>query len=380
MMDLSLSEEQRLLGDAAGRFVAGRYSFEARRAILQSREGFSRDIWREFADLGWLGLSVPEEFGGLGAGAVETGVVMEALGRALVVEPYLSTAVIAASLIAELGSAQQKSDMLAAIAEGKAIYAFAQAEPQARFALDDVATKAVRTSGGWLLSGQKSHVLGAPWADTLLVTARVSGGQRDRSGIGVFVLPAKAAGLSATDFQTVDGGRASNITLKDAPAAALLGDIEDALPAVEKVADKAIAAMASEAIGCMQVLLDATIAYTKQRVQFGKPLSDNQVLRHRMASMAVKLEEARASALHAVLNADAEPLTRARAASSAKVKVGRAGRFVAEQTVQLHGGMGVTEELNVGVYFKRLMAIDVIFGSQEFHLQRHVRLSRRQAA
>ena len=378
-MDLSLSEEQRLLGDAAGRFIAGRYSLEARRAILQSREGFSRDIWREFADLGWLGLAVPEQFGGLGTGAVETSIVMESLGRALVVEPYLSTAVIAASLISELGSEQQQSELLPAIAEGKSIVAFAQAEPQARFALDDVATKAVRAGSTWRLSGQKSIVLGAPWADTLLVTARISGGQRDRAGIGVFVVPAKAHGLSATDYQTLDGARASNLVLKDTPAA-LLGAGEDALPAIEKAADHAIAAMASEAIGCMQVLLDATIAYTKQRVQFGKPLADNQVLRHRMASMAVKLEEARASALHAVINADAEPRARALAASSAKVKVGRAGRFVAEQAVQLHGGMGVTEELNVGLYFKRLMAIDVIFGSPEFHLQRHVALSRQQAA
>ena len=378
-MDLSLSEEQRLLGDAANRFIAGRYTFEARRGYLQSREGFSRDIWREFADLGWLGLSVPEDFGGLGTGAIETGLVMEAFGRALVVEPYLSTAVIAASLIAELGSDQQKSEMLPAIAEGKAIHAFAQAEPQARFALDNVATKAVRAGDGWRLSGEKTHVMGAPWADTLLVTARISGGQGDRSGIGVFVVQAKASGLSATDFQTLDGARASNIVLKDTPAT-LLGSNEDALPAIEKTVDKTMAAMASEALGCMQVLLDTTIAYTKQRIQFGKPLADNQVLRHRMASMAVKLEEARASTLNAVLNVDADPVTRALAASSAKVKVGRAGRFIAEQAVQLHGGMGVTEELNVGVYFKRLMAIDVIFGSPEFHLQRHMQLSRRQAA
>jgi alkylation response protein AidB-like acyl-CoA dehydrogenase len=377
-MDLSLSEEQRLLGDAAGRFIAGRYSFEQRRAILQSSEGFSRDIWREFADLGWLGLSVPEEFGGLGAGPVETGLVMEALGRALVVEPYLATAVIAVSLIGDLGTQSQKSEMLPAIAEGKSVLAFAQAEPQARFALDDVATTATRAGGGWRISGRKDLVLGAPWADALLVTARMSGGQRDRTGIGVFVVPAKSAGLSVTDFQTLDGARASNIIFKDVSVTAL-GDNADALPVIEKATDIAIAAMASEAAGCMQVLLDTTIAYTKQRIQFGKPLADNQVLRHRMASMAVMLEEARASTLNVILNIDADPLTRARAASSAKVKVGRAGRFVAEQAVQLHGGMGVTEELNVGAYFKRLMAIDVIFGSPEFHLQRHARLSRQAA-
>ena len=374
LMDLSFSEEQRLLGDAAGRFIAGRYSFEQRRAILQSAEGFSRDIWREFADLGWLGLSVPEEFGGLGAGAVETGIVMDALGRALVVEPFLSSAVIAPQLIATLGSQEQKVGLLPSVVEGKSLFALAQVEPQAGFALEDVSTMAVRTDAGWRITGRKDLVLGAPWAGTLLVVARVSGGQQSRNGIGVFLVPADASGVSMTAYQTLDGARAANVVFDEAPGD-LLGDNQDALPAVEKVADTAIAAMASEATGCMQVLLDTTIAYTKQRIQFGKPLADNQVLRHRMASMAVKIEEARASALNAVLNVGADPVTRARAASSAKVKVCRAGRFVAEQAVQLHGGMGVTEELNVGAYFKRLMAIDVIFGSPEFHLQRHARLS-----
>lgn len=380
-MDLSLSEEQRLLGDAASRFIAGRYTFEARRAILQSTEGFSRDIWRELAELGWLGLAIPEEFGGLGAGAVETGIVMEALGRALVVEPYLVTAVVSAPLIAELGSHEQKSAMLPQVAAGKLLLAFAHAEPQARFALEDVATMATRVDDGWRISGRKDVVLGAPWANTLLVAARVSGNQRDRAGIGVFAVPATSEGLGVTAYQTLDGGRAGHVELVDVavPVDALLGGSADALPAIEKVADNAIAAMASEATGCMQVLLDATIAYTRQRIQFGKPLSDNQVLRHRMASMAVRIEEARASALNAVLMGDADPVTRARAASGARVKVGRAGRFVAEQAVQLHGGMGVTEELNVGAYFKRLMAIEIMFGSPEFHLQRYARLPRLQA-
>lgn len=379
-MDISLSEEQRLLGDAASQFIARRYSFEARRAILQSAQGFSRDIWREFADLGWLGLSIPEEFGGLGASAVETGIVMEVFGRALVVEPYLAAAVISATLIAELGSQEQKSELLPPIAEGKAVFAFAHAEPQARFALEDIATMVTRTGDGWRISGRKHVVLGAPWADKLLVAARISGNQRDRSGIGVFVVPAASDGLTITSFQTLDGARAGNIELVDVvvPVDALLGGNADALPAIEKAADHAIAAMAMEATGCMQVLLETTIAYTRQRIQFGKPLADNQVLRHRMAAMAVKIEEARASALNAVLMADADSITRARAASGAKVKVGRAGRFVAEQAVQLHGGMGVTEELNVGAYFKRLMAIEIIFGSPEFHLQRHAQLSRHQ--
>lgn len=377
-MDLSFSEEQRLLGDAANRFVAGRYSFEARRAIVQSPEGFSREIWREFAELGWLGLGIPEEFGGLGGGAVETGLVMEALGRALVVEPYLATAIVAPHLILALGSSAQKSALLPQIISGELLLAFAQAEPQSRFALNDVTTAATRTATGWTISGQKQLALGGPWADKLLVVARIEGGRRDRSGIGVFVVPARSAGMTTTDYPTLDGARASNIVFDAValPSEALLGDNHDALPAIEAAADAAITAMASEAVGCMQVLLDTTVAYTKTRIQFGKPLADNQVLKHRMAAMAVKIEEARASALHAILAAEADAVTRSRAASGAKVKVGRAGRFVAEQAVQLHGGMGVTEELNVGFYFKRLMAIETIFGSPDFHLQRHVELSR----
>ena len=381
-MDLSISEEQRLVGDAAGRFIAKRYSFEQRRAVLQSPEGYSRAIWREFAELGWLGLSIPEVFGGLGAGAVELGIVMEALGRALVVEPYLPTAVLSAELIAGLGSQDQKADLLPRIVDGKAILALAHVEQQARFALEDVSTVAMRSDRGWRISGRKDLVLGAPWADTLLVSARISGSQRARSGIGVFTVAAKSVGLALTPYQTLDSARAANIEFIEVavPAHALLGDNEDALPEIERATDAAITAMASEAVGCMQVLLATTIAFTNQRIQFGKPLTANQVLRHRMAAMAVKLEEARASALHAMLNVDADPVTRARAVSSAKVKVCRAGRFVAEQAVHLHGAMGVTEDLNVGAYFKRLMAIDVIFGSPEFHLQRHVRLSRESAA
>ena len=311
-MDLSLSEEQRLLGEAAGRFIAGRYAFEARRAIVQSREGFSREIWRELADLGWLGLSVPEAFGGLGAGAVESGIVMEALGRALVVEPYWTTAVVGARLVGELGSEQQKAQMLADVVAGKSLLSFAQAEAPTRFALEDVATQAVKSGEGWRLTGSKTAVLGAPSAGVLLVTARLAGHQHDRAGIGVFAVPARSTGVTVTDYQTLDGARAGNVVFGDVALArgALLGGNKDALPAIEKVADYAIAALAAEAVGCMQVLLETTIAYTKQRIQFGKPLADNQVLRHRMAAMAVKIEEARASALNAALMADADPLTR----------------------------------------------------------------------
>jgi alkylation response protein AidB-like acyl-CoA dehydrogenase len=377
-VDLTYNEEQRLLAEAADRFVKERYGFEARRAVVQSEEGFSRAIWSAFADLGWLGLSIAEEHGGLSAGAVEAAILMEAFGSALVVEPYVSTVVIGAGLVGALASANQKAELLPPVVEGKSLLAFAHSEPKARFALEDVATKAKRAKNGWRISGRKEMVIGGPSADTLLVSARIAGKQQDRAGIGVFALPAKQRGIASTNFPTLDGGRASHIVLDNAEvgADALLGGSDGALPAIEATVDRAIAALAAEAVGAMQVLLDITIAYTKQRVQFGRPIADNQVLRHRMAAMAVRLEEARASALKAAILADAEPLPRALAASSTKAKVGRAGRFVAEQAVQLHGGMGVTEELSVGAYFKRLMAIEILFGSPDHHLARHAKLSR----
>lgn len=381
-MDLSLSDEQRLLGEAASRFIAGRYSFEQRRAILQSADGFSRDIWRELADLGWLGLPFAEDFGGLGAGPVEIGIVMEAIGRALIVEPYLSTIVLSGGLIGALATAEQKSALLPRVAEGKELVALAHSEPQARFALEDVSTMATQSGDGWHLSGRKEVVVGAPSADWLLVSARLAGGQRDRKGIGVFAVASSAKGLSQKNFPTLDGGRASNLELDEVKVdnSALLGNSHDALPAISEATDRAIAAVCAEAVGCMEVLLETTIAYTKQRVQFGAPLAANQVLRHRMVDMAVRIEEARASSLKCTLSMDTDPLTRARAASSAKAKVARCGRYVAEQAVQLHGGMGVTEELNVNAYFKRLLAIEVLFGSPDHHLRRHARLAREEAA
>ncbi len=377
-MDLSLSDEQRLLTEAASRFIAGRYSFEQRRAILQSTDGFSREIWREMAELGWLGLPFAEDFGGLGAGPVEIGIVMEAIGRALIVEPYLSTIVLSGGLISALGTDEQKRALLPNIAEGKELVSLAHAEPQARFTLEDVATMATQAGDGWHLSGRKEVVIGAPAADWLLVSARVTGGQHDRKGIGVFLVPKHAKGLSTKDFPTLDGGRASNLELDEVKVEdnALLGQSIDALPAIMEATDRAIAAICAEAIGCMEVLLETTIAYTKTRVQFGAPLAANQVLRHRMVDMAVKIEEAKASSLKCTLSMDGDALTRARAASSAKAKVARCGRYVAEQAVQLHGGMGVTEELNVNAYFKRLLAIEMLFGSPDFHLRRHARLSR----
>jgi len=371
-MDLTLTDEQKLIGEAANSFIADQYSFEARRAIVASDAGFSREIWADFASLGWLGLAIREEFGGSGADAVTLGILMEALGRGLVVEPYLATAVVAAKLIDGLGSKDQRKALLEVIAEGKSIIAFAHVEDANVPLPRDIETMACSDGDQWRISGQKCLVFSAPWADTLLVTARASDDPHDRSSIRVFVVSASASGIRTSPYLLLDGSRAANIAFDNAPAT-LLGRNENAAGEIDAVSDLAIAALCFEAIGCMQALLDDTIAYTKTRIQFGKPIAANQVLRHRMASMAVQLEEARASALRAALMATDAPERRARAASGAKLKVGRAGRFISEQAVQLHGAMGVTDELNVGAYFKRLMAIETMFGSPDMHLRNHAR-------
>jgi len=368
-MDLGPSDDQRLIVDVATKYVANQYATARREAAVSSSPSFST-VWKDFAELGWLGLAIPEEFGGYGADAATIGLLMEVFGRGLVAEPYLSTAVLSARVIAALGADEQKADLLPAIVEGKSILAFAHIEPDAGFDASHVTAEARNTDGSWCLSGRKAMVLGGPNADTLLVSAREFDADGVPRGVGVFLVPSSAVGLKTTSFQTVDGSHASNIVLKDV-SATRLGRQACAMDVIEETIDFATALMMYEAIGCMHVLLDETVTYSKTRVQFGKPLAANQVLRHRMVTMLVKLEEARASALRAVLFADAAAPERAKAVSSAKVKVGQAGRFIAQQAVQLHGGMGVTQELNVGAYFKRLLSLETVFGSPDFHLRRY---------
>jgi alkylation response protein AidB-like acyl-CoA dehydrogenase len=366
-MDLTPSDEQRLLRESADRFVSESYTADHRRKVADEPLGFSANIWKQFADLGWLALPIAEAHGGLGGGAVEIGILMEAFGRGLVSEPYLSTVVIGASLISECGTEAQKQTLLPDIADGSLVLAFAHSERQARFDLADVRTTAMKTSDGWRLDGQKTAVLDGSAAGQIIISARVD----DGSG--------KHGKLALRDFPRLGGGRASNLELRDVhlSADALLGDGSDALPAVEAAIDRAMAALGAEAVGIMQTLLDQTIEYTKMRKQFGRPLSANQVIRHRLADMAMQCDEARSMALRAALMADAEPVARSRAASGAKAKIGKCARFVAEQSVQLHGAMGVTEELDIGSYFKRLLAFDTLFGGSAHHYRRHAALGSR---
>jgi alkylation response protein AidB-like acyl-CoA dehydrogenase len=377
-MDLTLSDEQRLLRESAERFVGETYNADHRRKLANEPLGFSAAIWKQFAELGWLALPIPEAYDGLGGGAVEIGILMEAFGRGLVSEPYLSTVLIGAALIAECGSEAQKQALLPGVANDSLYLAFAHSERAARFDLAEVATTATRTPEGWRLNGKKTAVLDGNAAGQIIVSARIADGSAPGK-LCLFLVPADAPGLAKRDFPRLGGGRACNLDLRDVHLAAdaLLGDGSDALPAVEAVVDRAMAALGAEAVGIMQTLLDQTLEYTKIRKQFGKPLSANQVIRHRLADMAMNCDEARSMALRAALMADAEPVARSRAASGAKAKIGKCARFVAEQSVQLHGAMGVTEELDIGSYFKRLLAFDTLFGGSAHHYRRHAALGGR---
>lgn len=376
-MDLSYSEEQAMLRDSAERFLAEQYDFATRQKIAASADGYSEDIWRQVAEMGWLALPLPDSVGGLGGGVIETAILMEACGKALFLEPYLGTVVLGAGLLMASGDAKWRAELLPAVAEGKMRLAFAHSEPGLRLDMRTVETSARITGNdsgnGWTLNGKKYTVLGAAAADHLIVSARVG------TGTGLFVVPRTANGVALSPYPLVDGTRAADVTFTDVrlDGDALLGGIEDAWPVIDAVIDRAIAALAADTVGASRVLLDATAEYTRTRVQFGQPLAKFQALQHRMAEMAVLQEEAAATALLATLMAGAAPNERARAASAAKVKVARAAHYIGQQAIQLHGAMGVTEELSVGAYFKRALVFEHLFGSVDDHLQRYTALARR---
>jgi len=354
-MDIELSEEQRLLRDSAERFASQRYDAAQRRKSAACEGRWSRAIWGEIAELGWLAVGLPESDGGLGGGAVEIGLVAEALGRALALEPWLD-AILVSRLIAALGDAAQRARLLAPIREGARRPALAHLEG-ASFIAEAVSTHATNSR----LTGIKDFVNAPANADDLFVSARTD------AGLGVFVVDPRALGVTIQTFETVDGREAGRVTFADAEAEQLGSDLATA--AIEETLDLAAAALSAEAVGCMDSLLAKTVAYTRTREQFGRPLAANQALRHRMADMSVRCEEARGVTLRALL-AFGSP-QRASAAAGAKFKTGRCGRYVAESAIQLHGAMGVTEELDVGLYAKRLLAIDLSFGAADQHLRRH---------
>jgi alkylation response protein AidB-like acyl-CoA dehydrogenase len=378
-MDLTLSDEQRLLRESVERFITESYDADHRRSIAGDPLGFSLETWHQFASLGWLALPIPQDYGGLGGGAVETGILMEAFGRGLVAEPYVATVVLGAALLSECANERQKQAMLPKVADGSLLLAFAHSERHARFDLAQVNTVAAKTPDGWRLDGQKIAVLDGHAAHLIIVSARLTSGDGAAGKMCLFLVPPDAAGVTLRDFPRLGGGRACNIELTNVALAAdaLLGDGHDVLSKIEATVDRALAALGAEAVGIMQTMLDRTLEYTKVRQQFGRPLSANQVIRHRLADMAMQCDEARSIALRAALMADAEQVARGRAASGAKAKIGKCARFVAEQAVQLHGAMGVTEELDIGSYFKRLLAFDTMFGGSAHHFRRHAVLGER---
>jgi len=377
-MDFTFTEEQSLLRSSLADYLADQYDFETRRRVVAAEPGWRPKVWRAFArDLGILGALAPADLGGSAGGPVEMMIIMEELGRALVVEPFLSTAVIATGLLARSG-APADAALLRGIVGGDVVTGFAFAEPHARYDWRDLATTARRNGSGYVLNGKKAMVFGAPWASHLIVTARTAGAQRDHGGISVFVVEAGANGLERRDYATIDGRRASDLTFENVslPADALIGAEDEAAPLLEHAIDEATVGLCAESVGLMRAMHERTVDYTKERRQFGQPLGAFQVLRHRMVDMYMQLEQAVSiTYLAAIRLQEADPTQRGRAASAAKAQVGAAARFVGQSAIQLHGGMGLTDELSVGSYFKRAMVIETQFGDTDHHLARFSDLS-----
>lgn len=372
-MDFDLSEEQRLLKDSVDGLLKSSYDFDQRKKYRGEKGGWSKNVWGKLAEQGLLGLPFTEEEGGFGAGAVETMIVMESLGRALVVEPYLPTVIIGGGFLRRGGSAAQKEAYIPSIIDGSKTLAFAQLEKNSRYDLGDVTTTAKKNGDGWVIDGEKFVVLNGENADTLIVSARTAGGQRDRNGVGLFLVPANAKGVSIKGYPTQDGLHAADITFTSVQVGsdAVIGDPANALPLIETVVDDARIALCAEAVGEMDESLKTTVEYLKTRTQFGVAIGTFQVLQHRAADMFVAVEQARSMAMFATMASDFEDAAeRAKAVSAAKVQIGKSLKFVGEQAIQLHGGVGMTMEYKIGHYFKRLTMIESTFGDTDYHLRR----------
>ena len=370
-MDFDLKEEQQQLADALRRWVDKDYSFDTRRRILHSAAGVSDTAWSTLAELGLTALPVPQEQGGFGGSAVDMLVVMQELGRGLVAEPYLAT--VLGTEFLKLGGAHH--DLLEQVAGGALKLACALGEKQARHDMFDIRTSATANGGGFVLDGEKSVVIHGAQAGALIVSARSSGGQRDTSGISLFLVPADTAGVGVRDYRSIDGQRAATVTLRQValPASSLIGSAGAGWEILDAALDYGAGLLCFEALGAMDAIFAATLEYLKTRSQFGAPIGKFQALQHRMADMFIHLEQARSMAmLAAVKLASGDPEERRRTVSAAKFRVGQALKFVGQQAVQLHGGMGVTDELPAAHHFKRLTMIELSLGDSDHHLQRFI--------
>ena len=377
-MDFDLSEEQQLLKDNVDRLTASRYAeLKTRTELMKSPKGYSEALWKEFAEMGLLAIPFAEEHGGMGQGAVETMLVGEAFGKAQVLEPYFPTVILAGSALRLGASEAMKAAVIPEVAAGTITLAFAHQEPEARFDLANVATTAKSDGkGGYVLEGAKCVVLGGDTADKLVVSARISGDRASKDGLALFLVDADAAGVTRRGYPTQDGTRAADVTLSGVKVGAdgVIGEPGKAFPIIERTVQNGIAYLAAEAVGGMNALHELTVEYLKTRKQFGTTIGSFQVLQHRMVDMFIAHQEALSLMQHLTLSLSAGDAGLSRLASGAKSKIGYAGKFVADQAVQLHGGMGMTDELNVGHYFKRISSINIQFGDPAFHVLRYAQL------
>jgi alkylation response protein AidB-like acyl-CoA dehydrogenase len=376
-MDFTYTETQDMVRDTLARFLADTYDFDKRQAMANSDAGRDTAIWQALAtELGMLGAPFAEDHGGLGGGALENAIVMEEMGKVLSFEPYLPTVVIGGGALKAVGGAQADA-IIPEIIAGKVIIAFAYAEPQGRYDLANVRTTAKKDGGGYVLNGHKGVVYSAPWATHLLVTARTGGSDRERDGLSLFLIPADLPGVVRRDYPTVDGSRASEIYFENVSISSesLLGDEGGGLPLIEQIVDEATVATCAEATGVMQKLHEGTLEYAQQRKQFGQPIARFQVLQHRMVDMFMEVEQARSMTLMATLKLDLPAAERKAAVSACQNKVSRGARFVGQNAIQTHGGIGITHELAIGHYFKRATMIESQFGSADWHMQRYEELA-----
>ena len=375
-MNFELSEEQKMIQQSVERFVQENYDLTNRVKISSEDPGYSQDYWTAMAELGWLGLAFSEEDGGFGGNQIDTLVLMEQFGKGLVLEPFLANIVLGGGAIKRGGTPAIKESILPNLIEGNLQLTLAYAEEQSRFDIEDVATAAREDGNNFIINGKKSMVLNAESADKIVVVTRTSGSQVDEDGISLFLVDATSKGVERENFPTVDGLRASEITFTDVEVSSdnLIGEKDKGFSILQAVVNDAILALSAEAVGAMEVLYKDTVEYTQQREQFDHPLSDFQVLQHRMVDMFMEYEQCKSLLLRATMETVQDPILAQRTVHALKHLIGKSGIFVGESAVQLHGGMGVTEELRIGHFFKRLLVIDSQFGNADFHLDKFTSL------
>ena len=375
-MDFNFNEEQTLIQGQVAQFIQRDYEWEKRQNLVSSELGFSEANWKTFAELGWLGISLSEESGGFGGTVLESMIIMEEFGKGLVLEPFLETIILCSGLIDSCGTDEQKGEILGQVVAGNMHLALGFTEPQSRFNLADVTTEAKLKDGNYVVSGFKSVVMNGPNANKFIISTRTSGKQTDQDGISLLVVDANQDGVSLRNYPTVDDRRASELSLENVivPASCLLGSENQGFKLLEDAIDNATLGICAEAVGAMEVLYKTTVEYTKTREQFGQPIGKFQVLQHRMVDMFMEYEQSKSLLYMATIkNVEGSPDAK-KSISGLKYQVGKAAKFIGQQAVQLHGGMGVTNELNVGHFFKRLTTIISIFGNTDYHLKRYSQL------